>query len=731
VRVVVALGGNALLERGERPDATLQERHVATAVQALAPLASDHQLVITHGNGPQVGVLAIESANDPTLSRSYPFDVLGAETQGMIGYWLLQALENALPGRQVASVVCQTVVEMDDPAFSRPTKFVGPSFSEEQARQLATERSWEIRQDGKWWRRVVASPEPRELVELAVIERLLEGGTVVICAGGGGIPVIRTGGVITGVEAVIDKDLAAALLARSVHAEALLLLTDVDAVQSGFGTPHATPIHRATVAELRALALPSGSMGPKVEAVCRFAEATGGIAAIGKLTDAVAVLEGTSGTRVIPSSAQTLSESGMTSPVRVAPAVGRGASVQAHDAGRPHMPLGVPALEDLPDPEGRRVLVRADLDIPLDFVGPLEQSRELRQLVPTMEWLIEHKAEVTICGHQGTLGTSGDVDRYLATVTALKHLFPEVRVAPNLSGWDHTNAHPAQFSALLQGQELFVNDDFRHSSFSLSSIIGPPAVLPSAAGRQMEADLGLLAPLRAEPERPLVVVLGSRDTLDRIPNLYSLVLRADAVLVGGQMSQPFLAAIGRQPPDRESLDFLEQCRHAYGVGITIHHPIHLPTDLVWECSDARVVTAANQNRIVGSICDIGPHAEVEFGEVLRGAGSVLWAGSLGKAEDPRFAQGTIEVGRSLLGSGARIVLGGDVLVATLKEKDLLPEAAGILSATGSAVALLKDGDLPGLTALRRTPQHLAFDQPAHPESPRTRPRSIESPREIG
>ncbi|MGP8058235.1 MAG: carbamate kinase [Acidimicrobiales bacterium] len=298
MRVVLALGGNALLERGEPPDAEVQQHHVAAAATALAPLADGHDLVITHGNGPQVGVLALESDQDPSLSHPYPFDVLGAETQGMIGYWLLQALENALPGRQVASVVCQTVVGADDPAFSRPTKFVGPAYTEEQGRRLSAERGWAVHQDGSCWRRVVASPEPLELVELPVIDELLGAGVLVVCAGGGGIPVVRVGGVVHGIEAVIDKDLTAALLARAVGADALVLLTDVAAVQSGYGSPEAAPIHRATVAELRAMTFAAGSMGPKVEAVCRFVEATGGIGAIGNLKEAVAVMEGRSGTRV-------------------------------------------------------------------------------------------------------------------------------------------------------------------------------------------------------------------------------------------------------------------------------------------------------------------------------------------------------------------------------------------------------------------------------------------------
>ena len=298
MRVVVALGGNALLERGEHPDAEVQQHHVADAVGALVPLAATHDLVITHGNGPQVGVLALESAGDQSLSHPYPFDVLGAETQGMIGYWLLQALENALPGRQVASIVCQTVVDAADPAFARPTKFVGPAYTEEQGRRLSAERGWAVHRDGSCWRRVVASPEPIELVELPVIKGLLAAGVLVVCAGGGGIPVIRVGGLVHGIEAVIDKDLTAALLAREVGADALVLLTDVAEVETGYGTPGAVPIHRATAAELRAMPFAPGSMGPKVEAVCRFVEATGGVGAIGRLEDAAAIVEGRAGTQV-------------------------------------------------------------------------------------------------------------------------------------------------------------------------------------------------------------------------------------------------------------------------------------------------------------------------------------------------------------------------------------------------------------------------------------------------
>jgi carbamate kinase len=301
MRVVVAVGGNALLERGEVPLAETQEKHVAVAVRALAPLAADHDLVITHGNGPQVGLLANESATDPTLPYPYSLDVLGAQTQGMIGYFLLQGFENALPGRQVASLVCQTKVAADDPAFAQPTKFIGPVYPEAEGRRLAGLRGWQVRQDGSAWRRVVASPEPLAIVELPTIAALVAAGAVVICAGGGGIPVLEDHeGRLHGAEAVVDKDLTAALLARDLGADALVILTDVASVETGFGTPAARPVGRTTPAALRALKLPAGSMGPKVEAACRFVEATGKPAMIGQLDDAADLVRGTRGTVIEP-----------------------------------------------------------------------------------------------------------------------------------------------------------------------------------------------------------------------------------------------------------------------------------------------------------------------------------------------------------------------------------------------------------------------------------------------
>jgi carbamate kinase len=299
MKIVVALGGNALLERGEPPDSNIQESHVARAAAALAPLVQHHQIVITHGNGPQVGLLALESASDPALSHPYPFDVLVAQTQGMIGYWLVQALQSAAPGTPAACLICRTLVQADDPAFGRPTKYVGPVYDETSARRLAAERGWDVHQDGQAWRRVVPSPEPAELVELDMIRLLVSSGVIVVCAGGGGIPVVADGaGGLRGVEAVVDKDLTATLLAQAVGADALLLLTDVEAVADGYGTPQARPIRQTTAHDLRARSFAAGSMGPKVEAACRFAETTGGAAAIGRLDDACALLDGSAGTIV-------------------------------------------------------------------------------------------------------------------------------------------------------------------------------------------------------------------------------------------------------------------------------------------------------------------------------------------------------------------------------------------------------------------------------------------------
>ena len=290
------------MQRGQKPDADVQEANVRRAVHALAPLAADHELVVTHGNGPQVGVLALQSASDPHLTTPYPFDVLGAQTQGMIGYWLLQSMQNALPGRQVAAIINQTLVEAADPAFENPTKFVGEMYTAEEAQRLAEQRGWVVKPDGDGWRRVVGSPRPQRVVETRLIRLLLESGALVVCAGGGGVPVIRDeNGELQGVEAVVDKDLTSAVLAEALDADMLIVATDVKHVMRSFGQPDESPIRRETPHGLRALDFASGSMGPKVDAVCHFVELTGGVAAIGSLDDAVGILAGEAGTIVTPS----------------------------------------------------------------------------------------------------------------------------------------------------------------------------------------------------------------------------------------------------------------------------------------------------------------------------------------------------------------------------------------------------------------------------------------------
>lgn len=299
-RLVVALGGNALLRRGEPLTADIQRVHAAEAMTAVAELVESHDVVLTHGNGPQVGLLALQ-ALAYTDVPPYPLDVLGAESEGMIGYVLEQELSNRLPGRTAVTVLTQVVVDADDPAFEAPSKPIGPVYTEEQARRLELERGWAIAEDGDHFRRVVASPEPRRIVELAAIRMLVDAGAIVVCTGGGGIPVTMSdAGTLHGVEAVIDKDLAGELLARSLEADFLLMLTDVGAVMRDWGTPDERPIGRTTPAELRQIQFANGSMGPKVAAACRFVEATGAKAAIGALDDAARIVAGAAGTLVEP-----------------------------------------------------------------------------------------------------------------------------------------------------------------------------------------------------------------------------------------------------------------------------------------------------------------------------------------------------------------------------------------------------------------------------------------------
>lgn len=298
--IVAALGGNALLRRGERMDQAVQQRNVDAAAGSIAALARQHRLVLTHGNGPQVGLLALtqESYAD---ARPYTLDVLGSQTQGMIGYLLEEALREALPGHEIATLLTQVVVDPDDPAFQHPTKPIGPTYVEADARRLAAERGWSVAPDGQAYRRVVSSPEPQRIVELEAIRLLSRAGVTVICAGGGGVPVaVNEAGACFGVEAVVDKDLTAALLARELQADLLLLLTDVEAVELGWGTRDARPIRSANVARMRSERFAPGTMGPKVEAACRFVEATERPAIIGSLDRVDDILHGRSGTSITP-----------------------------------------------------------------------------------------------------------------------------------------------------------------------------------------------------------------------------------------------------------------------------------------------------------------------------------------------------------------------------------------------------------------------------------------------
>jgi carbamate kinase len=299
-RAVVALGGNALLRRGEPLEAETQARAVRVAAGLLARVCAANRLVVTHGNGPQVGLLALMS-DAYTGTAPYPLDVLGAETEGQIGYVLELELDNAVSEQETVAVLTRVVVDADDPAFLAPSKFIGPMYPAGEARSLAERHGWTVKRDGQNWRRVVPSPRPQRIVQLRAIERLVDAGFLVVCTGGGGIPVVEDRrGHQRGVEAVIDKDLASALLAIDLRVDTLVLATDVEAVYSGFGTPAQRPIARATPLGLRSHEFAAGSMGPKVEAACHFVERTGARAVIGSLDQLDELLNGRAGTQVLP-----------------------------------------------------------------------------------------------------------------------------------------------------------------------------------------------------------------------------------------------------------------------------------------------------------------------------------------------------------------------------------------------------------------------------------------------
>jgi len=304
--IVVALGGNALLKRTDPMTAEAQRANVRVACRALAPLAEEYNLVIAHGNGPQVGLLALQAAAYHAV-EPYPLDVLGAQTQGMIAYMVEQELGNVLPlEKPIATVLTMVEVDPEDPAFQNPTKFVGPIYDQASADALTAQKGWTFKEDGASWRRVVASPEPKQVFELKPIRWLMEKGTVVICAGGGGIPTVylpdgtRT---LVGIEAVIDKDLAGELLAEKLGADVFIMATDAQGVYTDWGTPEQQLLREVTPDELEQHEFAAGSMGPKVQAAIRFVRATGKRAAIGCLEDIGRIALGEVGTNVVPAHA--------------------------------------------------------------------------------------------------------------------------------------------------------------------------------------------------------------------------------------------------------------------------------------------------------------------------------------------------------------------------------------------------------------------------------------------
>ncbi|MEP7296105.1 MAG: carbamate kinase [Burkholderiales bacterium] len=308
MRLVVAIGGNALLRRGQALSASNQLENIRVAAVQLARVAASHELVLTHGNGPQVGLLALQSAASTDV-EAYPLDVLGAETDGMLGYLIEQELSNALPAaRTVATLLTRVEVDPKDAAFTHPTKPIGPVYTEADARRLAAEKRWAIAADGAGFRRVVASPQPLRVLGLDPIRWLLERGAVVIAAGGGGIPVARSveGRQLHGVDAVIDKDLCSGLLARGIEADCLVIVTDVKAVFLDWGTPAQREVGRVTPQALERHAFAAGSMGPKVAAACAFVRETGQRAVIGSLDQIEAMLAGTAGTQVCRDGAGTV-----------------------------------------------------------------------------------------------------------------------------------------------------------------------------------------------------------------------------------------------------------------------------------------------------------------------------------------------------------------------------------------------------------------------------------------
>ena len=298
MKIVVALGGNAMLQRGQPLEADIQKENIRKAAQVIAKVADKHQVILTHGNGPQVGLLALQNSAYDKVSP-YPLDVLGAETAGMIGYMMNVEIRNLRPKLPIVTMVTETLVDHEDPAFKNPTKYVGPVYSKEEAERMAEEKGWQVKQDGEYYRRVVPSPKPQKVIEGNTVGHLSEQGALVICSGGGGVPVsLDSNGIYEGIEAVVDKDLTSAILAKQLNADALIIMTDVDAVCVNFGKPDQKKIHSATPDHMNEMDFPAGSMGPKIEAAADFVKQGGQYAAIGSLYDLEKIITGEAGTRI-------------------------------------------------------------------------------------------------------------------------------------------------------------------------------------------------------------------------------------------------------------------------------------------------------------------------------------------------------------------------------------------------------------------------------------------------
>ena len=299
MRIVIALGGNALLKKGQPPEAEAQRQNIINAARTIAGIADGNELIITHGNGPQVGLLAVQ-AESYRGTKPYPLDILDAESVGMLGYLIEQELINAIPKRDIVALITQVLVDEQDSAFEKPTKPIGAFYPVREQRKLTESHDWVMVEFDQGLRRVVPSPQPKEILELPAIKLLIDHGMIVVCNGGGGIPVVRdSSGRLHGVAAVIDKDLSSALLAMALSADILLLLTDVDAVYQDWGKEHAKPLRQANIKELRSQSFETGTMAPKIEAACRFAEATEGCAYIGHLEQLSAIITDRSGTKIV------------------------------------------------------------------------------------------------------------------------------------------------------------------------------------------------------------------------------------------------------------------------------------------------------------------------------------------------------------------------------------------------------------------------------------------------